>query len=124
LLVVADDERDQVAAEQDQQRDADPQARLPALVEIVAARPHDGSLCRGEPGRDSRNGDEAWLSGRLERTRRRVTERRAGGVAGEGAQPRAAEVAITAGCFSTLAHIPSCSCLVPSGLGHCCDQVK
>ena len=36
VLVVADDEGDQVGADQDQQPDSDPEPRLPVLVELVA----------------------------------------------------------------------------------------
>ena len=36
LLVVADDERDQVARDQDEQAERDPEPRLPAAVELVA----------------------------------------------------------------------------------------
>ena len=38
LLGVADDERDQVAGDQDQQAERDPEPRLPAAVELVAGR--------------------------------------------------------------------------------------
>ena len=111
--------RDQIGADQDQQAERDPEPRLPAPVELVARRlvprglVHAGRLRCCEGRRRSRTGDEAWLSGRRQRTRRRKAERRAGVIAGESAQARSAEVAIIAACFSTLAHIPSCSCLVP-----------
>ena len=49
-------------------------------------------------------------------TGRREAERGAGGIAGESAQPRTAEVAIRAAYLSALAHASLRSFLVPSGL--------
>ena len=108
-LLVLEDECDRIRGEENEGDQPGVELRLPVLLEFfgvdggAAAETHAQILCgyvrcdraRHEPrllrASDSAGGVEA--------------EGWAGFLAGEGAEARAAEVAITAGCFGSFAHL-------------------
>ena len=112
-LAVLEHERDRVRDEEDDRDQPAVELRLPLLGDLVgvdggaAPETHATSLCRcvrGEwPRHESRllRGDQD--AGCLE------AEGGADGLAGERAEARPTEVAITAGSFSSFAHLSLCS---------------
>ena len=95
VLVVPDDEPDQIGRDEDEDADPNPQPRLPVALELPLARLHGPSLGGGGAKR-SVAGNETRLAWGFQRTCLCEAERGTGGVSREGAQARAAKIAITA----------------------------
>ena len=119
-LAVLEHERDRVRGEQDERDQPHIELGLPVLLELAgvdggaAPETHAAILCccvcREYPR------DESRLLRRDEAPRGLQAEGGAGRLAGKCAEPGLAEVAITAGCFGSLAHNSSRSGVVRAAL--------
>src|SRR6266404_1084144 len=108
-LLVLEHERDRIRGEQNERDQPRIELRLPVLLELfgvdggAAPETHAQILCGYVCCDGARH--KPWLLRGSHSAGRVEAEGGAGGLAGEGAEARAAEVAITAGCFCSFAHL-------------------